>query len=313
MRRQRNMSRMKEMEESKLLDIEFKTSVIRLLKNLLETTKKLSETSEELSETFKDLNENTKKMKKDQNPSPDPLKVSESKEEENANYLNESSGEDTWKNTVLLERGLRFSHCFLCVSKLEPIPEWPPLASCGVPPFQKLLSSPSRLSRDHATLNGALQFATKHRSGPLGSVGRQKGGSGPERKGCSGQSEGGASSQENEGPFCTNLHSCIGPLRSAGPDLSAQSVVVSGGCRPNCPWRLFHLPLLLRGNQGSSSRCLHLLTVPALLLPAAGTSPNCSTPSAGASRAGTISAWEQWQREQGFRQIGDRGVLEGGA
>ncbi|KAK1341537.1 hypothetical protein QTO34_017952 [Cnephaeus nilssonii] len=59
MRRQRNMSRMKEMEESKLLDIEFKTTFKRLLKNLLKT-------SEELSETFKDLNENAKRMEKDQ-------------------------------------------------------------------------------------------------------------------------------------------------------------------------------------------------------------------------------------------------------
>ena len=41
------MSQMKEMEESKLLDIEFKTTVIKLLKNLLET-------SEEHSETFKE-------------------------------------------------------------------------------------------------------------------------------------------------------------------------------------------------------------------------------------------------------------------
>lgn len=34
----------------------------------------------------------------------------------------------------------------------------PPLASCGVPPFQKPLVSPSQLSREDATLNGALQF-----------------------------------------------------------------------------------------------------------------------------------------------------------
>ena len=51
------MSQMKEMEESKLLDIEFKTTVMRLLKNFLET-------SEELSETFKDLSENAKKRKR---------------------------------------------------------------------------------------------------------------------------------------------------------------------------------------------------------------------------------------------------------
>ncbi|KAK1333713.1 hypothetical protein QTO34_006099 [Cnephaeus nilssonii] len=53
------MSRMKEMEESKLRDdIEFKTTFIRLLKNLLKT-------AEKLDETFKDLNENAKKMEKD--------------------------------------------------------------------------------------------------------------------------------------------------------------------------------------------------------------------------------------------------------
>jgi vacuolar-type H+-ATPase subunit I/STV1 len=59
MQRQRGRSQMKEMEESRQLDIEFKTTFIRLLKNLLKT-------SEELSETFKDLNENTTKMEKDQ-------------------------------------------------------------------------------------------------------------------------------------------------------------------------------------------------------------------------------------------------------
>ena len=35
---------MKEMEECKLLDIQFKTMVIRLLKNFLETSEKFSET-----------------------------------------------------------------------------------------------------------------------------------------------------------------------------------------------------------------------------------------------------------------------------
>lgn len=135
------------------------------------------------------------------NPSPDPLSESESEEEENANYLNESSGEEwdsseeedpvvsnltpleslarqvkcllkystTWKSLnpnswlyhaklldastpvhILREIGLRLSHCSHCVPKLEPIPEWPPLASCGVPPFQKPLMSPSRLSRDRS-------------------------------------------------------------------------------------------------------------------------------------------------------------------
>nr|8OV6_B Chain B, DDB1- and CUL4-associated factor 16 [Homo sapiens] len=152
------------------------------------------------------------------NPSPDHLSESESEEEENISYLNESSGEEwdsseeedsmvpnlspleslawqvkcllkystTWKPLnpnswlyhaklldpstpvhILREIGLRLSHCSHCVPKLEPIPEWPPLASCGVPPFQKPLTSPSRLSRDHATLNGALQFATKQLSRTL--------------------------------------------------------------------------------------------------------------------------------------------------
>nr|KAF6387304.1 hypothetical protein mMyoMyo1_007819 [Myotis myotis] len=59
MQRQRNMSPMKEMEESKLLYIEFKTPVIRLLKNILETSKGLSK-------TFKDLSENAKHTEKDQ-------------------------------------------------------------------------------------------------------------------------------------------------------------------------------------------------------------------------------------------------------
>ncbi|KAK1327553.1 hypothetical protein QTO34_013055 [Cnephaeus nilssonii] len=48
------------MEESKLMDYTvFRTTFIRLLKNLLKT-------AEKLEETFKDLNENTKKMEKDQ-------------------------------------------------------------------------------------------------------------------------------------------------------------------------------------------------------------------------------------------------------
>ncbi|XP_034861133.1 DDB1- and CUL4-associated factor 16 [Mirounga angustirostris] len=68
---------------------------------------------------------------------------------------------------ILREIGLRLSHCSHCVPKLEPIPEWPPLASCGVPPFQRPLTNASRLSRDHATLNGALQFATKQLSRTL--------------------------------------------------------------------------------------------------------------------------------------------------
>ena len=46
--KQRNMSQTKEMEESKLLDIEFKTTVIRLLKNLLETSQKFSETLKDM-------------------------------------------------------------------------------------------------------------------------------------------------------------------------------------------------------------------------------------------------------------------------
>lgn len=68
---------------------------------------------------------------------------------------------------ILREIGLRLSHCSHCVPKLEPISEWPPLASWGVPPFQKPLMSPSWLSRDHATLNGALQLATKQLSQTL--------------------------------------------------------------------------------------------------------------------------------------------------
>ena len=39
---------MKEMEESKLLDIEFKNTVIRLLKNLLENANKFSETLKDM-------------------------------------------------------------------------------------------------------------------------------------------------------------------------------------------------------------------------------------------------------------------------
>uniref|UniRef100_A0A8D1K7H0 DDB1 and CUL4 associated factor 16 n=1 Tax=Sus scrofa TaxID=9823 RepID=A0A8D1K7H0_PIG len=68
---------------------------------------------------------------------------------------------------ILREIGLRLSHCSHCVPKLEPISEWPPLASWGVPPFQKPLMNPSWLSRDHATLNGALQLATKQLSQTL--------------------------------------------------------------------------------------------------------------------------------------------------
>ena len=67
MKRQRNMSQMKEIEESKLLDIEFKTTVIRLLKNLLETSSGLSGTFNDLSEYVKRVKIKTlKKMEKDQ-------------------------------------------------------------------------------------------------------------------------------------------------------------------------------------------------------------------------------------------------------
>ncbi|ELK33183.1 Vesicle transport through interaction with t-SNAREs like protein 1B [Myotis davidii] len=52
-------------------------------------------------------------------------------------------------------------------------------------------------------------------------------------------------------------------------------VAVAG---PNRPSGIRHLPLLLRGDRGSS-RCLHLLTAPAPLTPAAGAGPNRSTPS----------------------------------
>ena len=44
------MSQMKEMEESKILDIEFKTTVIRLFKNLLETTEKFSDSLQDMKE-----------------------------------------------------------------------------------------------------------------------------------------------------------------------------------------------------------------------------------------------------------------------
>ena len=62
MRKHRSMTRMGEMEESKLMgDTQFRITFIRLLKNLLKTFEKLDETSKKLGETFNDLNKNTKK------------------------------------------------------------------------------------------------------------------------------------------------------------------------------------------------------------------------------------------------------------
>ncbi|KAK1334647.1 hypothetical protein QTO34_005655 [Cnephaeus nilssonii] len=50
---------MKEMEENKQLDIEFKTTVVRFFKNFLEKADKFNETFDDMSETLED-------MKKDQ-------------------------------------------------------------------------------------------------------------------------------------------------------------------------------------------------------------------------------------------------------
>lgn len=64
----------------------------------------------------------------------------------------------------------------------------------------------------------------------------------------------------------------------------------------DCSWGFLHLPLLLRSNQGSSHSS-HPLTVPALIAPDAGTSPNLSMPSAAVSRAGAVSLLERQQLE----------------
>ncbi len=64
---------MTEMEESKLLDIEFKTTLLRFFKNFLETAdkfsktlKKTGETANKCSETLKKSSETLEVMKKDQ-------------------------------------------------------------------------------------------------------------------------------------------------------------------------------------------------------------------------------------------------------
>nr|KAF6269421.1 hypothetical protein mMyoMyo1_011246 [Myotis myotis] len=73
MQRQRNRTQMTEMEESKLLDIEFKTTLLRFFKNFLETANKFSktlkksgETADKCSETLKKSSETLEVMKKDQ-------------------------------------------------------------------------------------------------------------------------------------------------------------------------------------------------------------------------------------------------------
>nr|KAF6341536.1 hypothetical protein mMyoMyo1_011952 [Myotis myotis] len=58
MPRQTNMSQMKEMEESKLPDIEFKTPVIRLLKNLLETSTKMEKDHSEIKHILTEIKNN---------------------------------------------------------------------------------------------------------------------------------------------------------------------------------------------------------------------------------------------------------------
>nr|KAF6336986.1 hypothetical protein mMyoMyo1_012168 [Myotis myotis] len=60
------MSHMKEREVNKLLDMEFKTMVRGLLRDLNETFRGINESIKGLSETFQDLSENVKDMKKDQ-------------------------------------------------------------------------------------------------------------------------------------------------------------------------------------------------------------------------------------------------------
>ncbi|KAK1341076.1 hypothetical protein QTO34_017478 [Cnephaeus nilssonii] len=93
------------------------------------------------------------------------------------------------------------------------------------------------------------------------------------------------------------------PQPSASPDRSAPSAGVSGSCRPDRPSGLLHLPLLLRGNWGSS--------LP--LTPTDGAGPNRSMLSVGMSGAGAICAWEWWQWEWGCWQTGHQGATVGGA
>ncbi|ELK36364.1 hypothetical protein MDA_GLEAN10022492 [Myotis davidii] len=62
-----------------------------------------------------------------------------------------------------------------------------------------------------------------------------------------------------------------------------------------CQWGEVEKP---SGADRGSSRCLHLLTVPASLAPTADTSPSCSTLSAGANGASAISVWEHQQQQQ---------------
>nr|KAF6369181.1 hypothetical protein mMyoMyo1_010569 [Myotis myotis] len=52
MRRQRKRTEMTEMEESKLLDIEFKTTLVRFFKNFLETANKLNEIYKKSNKTL---------------------------------------------------------------------------------------------------------------------------------------------------------------------------------------------------------------------------------------------------------------------
>lgn len=99
---------------------------------------------------------------------------------------------------------------------------------------------------------------------------------------------------------------------SAGPHHSAPSADASSGCWPPLPLRVSLLPLFLRGDQGSSSNCSHLLMAPAPLATPAGAGPNLSTLLADASRACAISAWEQRQWQGwGCQQMGP-GAMVGG-
>ncbi|KAM5271718.1 LOW QUALITY PROTEIN: DDB1- and CUL4-associated factor 16 [Ctenodactylus gundi] len=67
---------------------------------------------------------------------------------------------------ILQETGLRLCRSHY-VPKLQPIPEWPPLASCGVSPFQKPLFKTPSSSTELKSLSRALQFATKQLSRAL--------------------------------------------------------------------------------------------------------------------------------------------------
>nr|KAF6387573.1 hypothetical protein mMyoMyo1_008054 [Myotis myotis] len=85
---------MTEMEESKLLDIEFKTKLIRFFKNFLETADKFSETLKKSSKTLEDMNKDELEIKHTLTEIKTIIQSSNSKLEDSKNQVKDLKSEE---------------------------------------------------------------------------------------------------------------------------------------------------------------------------------------------------------------------------